>query len=878
MIGKAALGSVSLIALIASPAIAQGQAMPAPTTGSTTAANASGDQPSTPVGDADRAGLQDIVVTATRQATNVQSTPIAITAVTAETLQVRGINSTADLSGTVPNATFRKSFGAFGPGVSAFIRGIGQSDTSLGSEPAVAYYVDDVYYPLLLGANFDLLDLDHIEVLRGPQGTLFGRNALAGAVNIVSRQPSLTDTSGYMQVSTGAYNRRDFRAGFNVPLTETLALSVSGLSKQRDGYTKLLDFRCQMVKNGTPELAGRLPYSNLINLQSNNNAVPDNCTVGRLGGEDVRAVRGSLFWKPAENVRLTLNGDYIRDRSENPADKLAAVVGRGNANVVAQSNYFGVPYDERFITNSIYSSYASYTDPVGSGVVIPAYAAGAAYPGSAASAASTFHNGFGPQRGGAIFPSNVRVNNWGVSAKLVVGLTDSIDFTAIAGYRKLTDVHAFDIDASPLVIEHTLLNIGEDYKNIEARLSGQSDFIDWVAGGFFFKGDGYTKAVTYSPQSAFLKYQNIVYDPKSAAVFANATVKPIDRVSVTLGGRYSDDRKGVDFSNVLDTNPTPNPARGDTIFQIRPRAKRFDWKAGLNFQATERVLLYASASTGARLPGYNARPQQPTQIESFDGDETLAYEFGVKADLFDRRLRINPTVFYTDYKTRITNVTGAEANLIVTGAPTGGSQTIIPLVGGPAGSTNCRTYNAATDGPANPAGGVGVLCIPRTYYVNTPGKVKGFEVEVEARPFDGLLLNGAVGYSHFSSPDLKVATRANDRIVGVPELNANVGIQYRAEAAAIGGAITPRLDWIYTGSIAMSATRNTFNQPAYSVFNSRLTYSNDEHDFTVSLGATNLFGKKYFRNYFVYQDIGFPNVNGQPGSPREWFLEIGKKF
>src|SRR5699024_5544308 len=103
--------------------------------------------------------LEDIVVTATRQATNLQDTPIAITSV-------------------VPNAQFRRVQGAFGPGVSAFIRGIGSGDTGLAGETAVAFYVDDVYYPVLLGANFDLLNVDHIEVLRGPQGTLFGRNSL----------------------------------------------------------------------------------------------------------------------------------------------------------------------------------------------------------------------------------------------------------------------------------------------------------------------------------------------------------------------------------------------------------------------------------------------------------------------------------------------------------------------------------------------------------------------------------------------------------------------------------------------------------------------------------------------------------------------------
>jgi iron complex outermembrane receptor protein len=173
---------------------------------------------------------------------------------------------------------------------------------------------------------------------------------------------------------------------------------------------------------------------------------------------------------------------------------------------------------------------------------------------------------------------------------------------------------------------------------------------------------------------------------------------------------------------------------------------------------------------------------------------------------------------------------------------------------------------------------VGVLSIPRTYFVNTPGKVKGFELEMEFRPIEGLAINGAVGYSKFDSPDLKIATRANDRLAGLPEWNGTMGIQYRIPAEPLGGSITPRLDWFYTGDIKMSAARNTYNQPAYSLFNGRLTYANDEHELTVALGVTNLFKKRYYYNFFVYQDIGFPNVNGQPGTPRQWFVELNKKF
>lgn len=818
--------------------------------------------------------VEDIVVTATRQATNMQDTPLAITAVTAETLAERGLKSTADLSQVVPNATFRRVQGAFGPGVSAFIRGIGQADTSLGAEPSVAYYVDDVYYPLLLGSNFDLLDIDHIEVLRGPQGTLFGRNSLAGAVNIVSRAPSLTETSAYVQATLGSYNRLDIRAGFNVPLTDTLGLSVSGLSRTRDGYQRMLDFRCEMERRGTPELAGRLPYSGTINLRTNNFKA-DDCTVGTLGGEDVRAIRGSLRWQPLDNVSLTVIGDYTRDRSENPADQLMAVTGPGANNLRAQSNYFGVPYDSRFVTGDPFTTYASYTDPVGAGVAIPAYAAGAAYPGSPATPASTFHNG-SPNRGGSATIPATRLDNWGVSAKLVIGLTDSIDLTAIGGYRKMTEDHGFDIDGSPLILEHTLLNIGEDYANLELRLSGRSDFIDWVAGAFYFAGDGFTQVVNNSPQSAFLKRQNHIYTPKSKAVYANATVKPLDALGITLGGRYSHDEKNVDFSNVLDTNPTPGP--GDTIFQIKPSTKRFDWKAGVDYHITDDVMIYASAATGARLPGYNTRPQQPSQVTAFGADETLAYELGVKADLLDRRLRLNTAVFYTDYKSRYTNLTGAEANLL-SGAPVAGTCVLVPLPAAGPEATTCRAtpFDPATD-TRNLVTGVGVLSIPRTYAVNTPGKVKGFELEVEFRPIDGLAINGAVGYAKFESPDLKRATRANDRLSGLPEINGTIGIQYELESEQLGGSITPRLDWFYTGDIAMSASRNTYNQPAYSLFNGRLTYANYDHDLTVALGVTNLFDKRYYHNFFVYQDIGFPNSNGQPGAPRQWYVEIGKRF
>ena len=288
MVKRIGLVSGSAIALaMAHPALAQDAAAPASKAAAKDPAAAAQDN------GADTKGIGEIVVTATRQATNLQDTPIAITAVTAEALESRGSTNMGDLTSVVPNAQFRRVQGAFGPGISAFIRGIGSTDTGLGAENPGAFYIDDVYNPILLGANFDLLDIDHIEVLRGPQGTLFGRNTLAGAINVVARQPKLNDTSAYADVTVGSFNRVDVRAGFNLPLGNVGALLITGLSKKQTGCQKELDFTCEMNRRGTPQLAGSFPVTSP--LQGSVQHSSGSCVIGHYGGTDVRGARAACW-------------------------------------------------------------------------------------------------------------------------------------------------------------------------------------------------------------------------------------------------------------------------------------------------------------------------------------------------------------------------------------------------------------------------------------------------------------------------------------------------------------------------------------------------------------------------------------------------------
>lgn len=802
------------------------------------------------------AGIQDIVVTATRSPTNLQDTPIAITAITSESLAQQGITGVADLTAVVPNSQFRKSQGAFGPGVETTIRGINQRDTSLASEPVVAFYLDDVYYPTLLGSNFDLLDIDHIEVLRGPQGTLFGRNSLAGAVNIVSTQPSTKEIRGRVELTAGSYSRLDFRGSLNLPLSDSLALTVSGVAKKRTGYQKILDFTCEMQRRGTPALAGSLPYSSMQNAPTAQ-FKQDNCTVGHQGGENVHAGRASLLWEPTSDVKITLTGDYTRDTSENAADSIVDIVpGRVSATVAAAANLFGVAYDTRFLTGSPYSTYASYSDPIAAGTVIPG---------------NRFYNGLKVNgvyvRGGEHFSPNINLKNWGVSGKVSWDLAPNINLLAVVSHRRMDETHAYDDDGSPIDVVLRANNFIEDYWTAETRLSGKSSLVDWVVGAFYFTADGVQHGTFISPQSAFQRLLDSEFNPTSKALFANATVRPFgDRLGFVGGLRYSDDKKVVHFYNVLDTSPSAS----DTIFDITPKQKRVDWKAGINFQAARNALLYVSAATGNSLPGFDPRPQQPSQIQQYDGNDDIAYELGAKLDLFDRKVRLNLAGFYTDFNNRPTAISGSEALLDASGNPVPGNRTLIPLPDGPTGATQCS--------PVLVPAGTGVSCLGRTYYVNEPAKIRGLEAELTASPVAGLLINGSLGYSKLTAPD--ISARAVNRRQNTPFWTANGGVQYTWDAAALGGSLTPRLDWTFESSQVVGGTTTAFNNllPARSVFNARVTYDNDKYDFSVAVGATNLFDKKYYYNVFDSEALGAAYTEAQPAPPRQFYLTVEKRF
>src|SRR5690606_10157735 len=216
----------------------------------------------------------------------LQDTPIAITAVNAEMLEARGQTNIADVAAQAPNVSPRPQPQNGGSGLIAFIRGVGQVDFNYALDPGVGGYVDDVYIPTLSSSLLELIDLDRVEILRGPQGTLAGKNAIGGAIKLFSAKPR-GDGSGMLRLEYGSYDEISVRGMADFAISENLALRFSGMSRSNDGYVAMLDY-------------GRThPNSN---VPGNNTRGVESSDYESMGGQNVTAGRVALRWEPSDRL------------------------------------------------------------------------------------------------------------------------------------------------------------------------------------------------------------------------------------------------------------------------------------------------------------------------------------------------------------------------------------------------------------------------------------------------------------------------------------------------------------------------------------------------------------------------------------------------
>ncbi len=253
--------------------------------------------------------LQEVVVTAQKREQNVQNVPIAITAFTTDTLQAKGVTDINALSQLTPNVNLDASspFSGDSSVLSASIRGIGQDDFAFNLDPGVGVYLDGVYLARTIGANQNLLDVDRIEILKGPQGTLFGRNTIGGAINIVTHTPG-TERRFKAQATTGRYNRRDFAFTADLPITSNLLSSITVSSLVRDGYQKQISVSASVPFVTDPVNA--YPKAGYDTSDSN-------------GGQNQQVIRGKLLWNASDSFSVTVAGDWQhQDQSSTPTTVL----------------------------------------------------------------------------------------------------------------------------------------------------------------------------------------------------------------------------------------------------------------------------------------------------------------------------------------------------------------------------------------------------------------------------------------------------------------------------------------------------------------------------------------------------------------------------
>jgi iron complex outermembrane receptor protein len=778
--------------------------------------------------------LEEIIVTAQFREEKLQETPIAITAITAEDIKQRNFTEAYQIGYTVPNLSLRPTQAAFGNTMSAYIRGIGQYDFLAEFEPGVGIYFDDIIHPVTMGSMVDLMDLERVEVLRGPQGTLFGRGSLGGAIRYISKKP-VGDNTGHIALTYGQFNRIDIRGSYDFALSDHVFARVTGVSKQADGYQNVYDFKCLY-----PSLGGTLPQT-IYNRKSG-------CQTGTQGGTDVSGARAQLRFAPSDAFDLTFTGEIEDDNSEARADTLVAIsrltTGPFAGQLPVPFNFwsagnvaaYGVPYDERFITNSPLATFATYSDPMT----------------------------------GIRFKPLTAIEQHTYSGKADWHGSEAFRVELIGSYSDFASQFATDADGSPLG-EQTV-DGRETFRGTtgELRFSGRAaNFIDWTVGAFYY--DGHMESAQQVSIPAFVPGPFLVNglnktDSKNQSAYAHAVFDITDKLSLTAGLRYSKDDKDENFDNTI-VRTTLSTSESHT-----------DWKAGIDYKFTDTFMAYASAATGYRPQAFNPRPFQVTQFVKVDGEEATSYEVGMKADWADRRLRTNLAVFYIDYNQRILPVGGTECLLIP--------------------GSNPPAYNLDPNGIFTDS--LGQTCnavTSRTFYQNIPATIQGAELEIAFRPTEALNISGQYGYTDFNGDEFDNPSLLNnptltkitsDEPIYVPKYNWSFSMSYDF-GMGNGSKLTPRLDYYGQSEICpglqtnLTGTTNNisakdFCSASYSLLNVRLEWGSPENTWQAAVGLDNATDEDYYLNKFDLTAFGQPTLEGQPGMPRTWYVQFTRNF
>lgn len=549
----------------------------------------------------------EIIVTAQKREQRLQDVPISIAAATGEDLREQNILSSVSLGKVVPNLTV-SDFG--NPVITVFtLRGVSQFDFSDHQESPVAVFTDGSYVPYLSAVGANLFDLDRVEVLRGPQGTLFGRNATGGVVQIVSARPT-EELSGYAQLSYGNFDAMRAEAAVSGAIGGGILGRLSVAKDKHDGY---------FVNRAAP---------------------------GRKGDGDNISARGQLFKELGDGSDVGLIIRYSRDDVSTipnraqpgyPDPGTGLFVNGGDADFAAFcSSFFGTT-----VSNGA-------TDCLSGDV-----ASDSRY------SISNDRIGGGLER-----------KHFGGTLTGNFSLSDDITLSSISTYGELHKEYR-DEDSDGTSLDYLLFEQGARVRDFsqELRLAGSGTWGQWLVGGYFLSirgrfDSGFSFFPT-DPTAQALASNRWTLNTRTFALFGQGEVNLSDEMKVIGGLRYTWDRKRIDYRAACSgpgcavfglDNPAIVQGTGYNVavpgaLPVRSTGN-WDGKIQLSFEPSQDLLLYAGVSRGTKAGGFNAGTLAFYTVDQtrFDDEVLTSYEAGFKASLADRRVTINGSGFYYDYE------------------------------------------------------------------------------------------------------------------------------------------------------------------------------------------------------------------------------------
>jgi iron complex outermembrane receptor protein len=763
--------------------------------------------------------LEEVIVTARKREESLQDAPIAISAYSGQALEYRGTLKLDEISKFVPSLTFENnpSFGGASNSAAIYIRGVGQKEFLPTTEPGVGLYVDDVYVARSVGAILDMVDIERVEVLRGPQGTLFGRNTIGGAISITTQKPA-EEFGGSFALTAGTDNRLNVTGFIDMPISATVLTRLSIGSFSQDGYVERTD-----------------------GLD--------------LGDDDTLTGRFVLNWTPSDAFAATFRVEATQDRENGPAMQLIDIdftdLSQLNGVVLAP------PPPMAFIHNVTTAALGpgmpcAATDPAGNGVTFN--------PASPNCFDARYIGADGSNEGTA--PAYSDSDLFGISANLSYTFQNEFELRSITAYRDLDAEFARDGDHSPQRISQFLDYLNQSQFTQEFQLLGTSfdDRLQWILGLYYFNEDGSNSNILDFTVSNFRS--GGAFDNESAAIFAQGTFDISDRWHLTVGGRYTDESKVFlpdqiifqnYFAGISQFVPPGNPlAALDAPFlqagsRILPNIEKqldiseFTPMLSLSFDATDSMMMYASYSEGFKSGGFTQRVFPPIVagftappgtadidlIPTFEPEFVNVVEAGLKMTAWNDRLRMNAALFHTDYEDLQVQVFNSVA----------------PVT---------QNIGAAT--------------------------INGVELEFLLAPGAGWFLETNFSYldPQYDEIDTGITLIGkNFAFERVPDFASNVGLS--KEIQLKNGSFTSRVDWSYRSE----TFNDSFNSPqlrtpSYSLFDLVLTWRNAAQDLSLALNGKNLTDEEYLITG-VY-GTAFQVYEGVYDRGRQWFFTVRKSF